>query len=364
LPAKGRWRWLQSTFILSILWVFSFIAGGQPSILRATVMFTFILVGKAIGRKNSIFNSIAGSAFLLLCIDPFSIFDAGFQLSYAAVLSIILFYKPIYHAISFQNKLVNNGWKLVSVTLAAQLLTFPVSLYHFHQFPVYFLLSNLVAVPLSGIILIGEIITCLLSFVPLISKPIGSITSQLITWMNVAVEWVGQLPGNRIGGIMISFLQTVLLLGFIILMMHWLQWKVTVSLLTSMCLFVLFLIAGISSRSIPNEKNRIIVYSIPRHSAIDLISARKAVSIQDSLILRDPSLTARNIDPSRMMFGVTEESQVLIQGNSCFDFCGRRILVLGEPLQFQSSSVKDKLDLLILSNRADPDITNYQRSFS
>jgi competence protein ComEC len=364
LPSFGIWRWFHTAIILSILWVFSFIAGGQPSILRATVMFTFIVLGKALGRKNMILNSIAGSAFLLLCVDPFSLFDPGFQLSYMAVISIILFYSSIYHLLHFQNKIIDHSWKLISVTLSAQLLTIPVSLYHFHQFPVYFLLSNLVAVPLSGIVLMGEIITCIFSFAPVIARACGSMTSLLIGWMNSAVEWIGDLPGNRIGGVVISSLQAVFLLGFIILLMNWLHARSASSLLFAMGTFVLFLVIGIIGHCLPNEKNRIIIYSIPRHSGMDFMSSRSTVLVQDSIFISDPASFSRYIQPTRALFGVKNNCPVVsLAGSACFNFCGSKLLIVRSPVTVPLSVVKDTVGLLVLSNKANPDITSYLGSF-
>jgi len=163
---KRNIKWLRPIFILTGLWLFSLLAGAQPSVLRSAVMFTCIVLGDSFARKSSVYNTLALSALLLLCINPYWLWDVGFQLSYAAVLSIVIFMQPIYNWIYFQNKLVDFLWKLTSITIAAQLLTTPISIYHFHQFPVYFILTNFLAVPVSSAIVIGEILLCMVSFIP------------------------------------------------------------------------------------------------------------------------------------------------------------------------------------------------------
>ncbi|HEX4849312.1 MAG TPA: ComEC/Rec2 family competence protein, partial [Puia sp.] len=105
LPDRRYGRWLKPLVLISSLWIFSFLCGGSPSVLRSAMMFSFLIVGKMGSKKTSIYNSLALSAFFLLCIEPAWLWDAGFQLSFGAVLSIVVFMRPIYHALHFQNKI-------------------------------------------------------------------------------------------------------------------------------------------------------------------------------------------------------------------------------------------------------------------
>ncbi|MGZ8537848.1 MAG: ComEC/Rec2 family competence protein, partial [Flavisolibacter sp.] len=146
--------------ILCIGW-FSILAGAQPSVLRSAVMFSFLAAGEVLSRRTSIYNTLALSAFFLLFYNPFWLWDVGFQLSYTAVISIVAFFRPIYNWLYCKNKLLDMVWKLNAVTISAQLLTLPISMYHFHQVPTLFLFTNLVAVPLSSVILFGEIALCI-----------------------------------------------------------------------------------------------------------------------------------------------------------------------------------------------------------
>ncbi|MBL7735890.1 MAG: ComEC/Rec2 family competence protein, partial [Chitinophagaceae bacterium] len=155
---KGRW--IEPLVVLSGLWLFSLLAGGAPSVLRSAVMFSFIVLGKSISREASIYNNLAASAFALLCYHPYWLWDVGFQLSYAALTGIVMFMKPVYRLLVFKNKMADAAWKLNAVTIAAQWLTLPLILFYFRQFPNLFLLTNFIAVPLSSIILIGELLLC------------------------------------------------------------------------------------------------------------------------------------------------------------------------------------------------------------
>ena len=88
--------------VLAVLWLFTFIAGAVPSIVRSAVMFSFIVLGECLRRKGNIYNTLAVSALCLLIYNPFYLWDVGFQLSYAAVLSIVVFVKPIYNSVLFR----------------------------------------------------------------------------------------------------------------------------------------------------------------------------------------------------------------------------------------------------------------------
>src|SRR4029078_261665 len=120
---RKKVKWLRPALILAGVWLFSLLAGAQPSIIRSAVMFTCIVLADSLTRKSSIFNTLAFSAFLLLCYNPYWLWDVGFQLSYAAVLSIVVFMQPIYNLFYIKNKLLDLIWKLNAVTIAAQILT-------------------------------------------------------------------------------------------------------------------------------------------------------------------------------------------------------------------------------------------------
>ncbi|PZR06645.1 MAG: 4-alpha-glucanotransferase, partial [Flavobacterium psychrophilum] len=208
-----RWmqQWTKPIILIVALWLFALLTGASPSVLRSAIMFTCLIIGNQLPHPSSAYNSLAASAFLLLCYDPFLCWDVGFQLSYAAVLSILVFMKPVYNSIYISNKYLDQGWKLVTITIAAQILTLPVSIYHFHQFPNLFLITNLLAVPLSGIILIGELVLCAVSFIPLAAKAIGWLLTWLINLLNNFIEAVTRIPYNTTDDIQLSLSQAILL---------------------------------------------------------------------------------------------------------------------------------------------------------
>ncbi len=274
-----RYRFVSPLIILSGLWLFSLMAGAQPSVLRSALMFTCIVLGESMFRRSPIINSLAFSAFLLLCINPFWLWDVGFQLSYSAVLSIVLFMKAIYNKISFNNPLLDYCWQMMSVTLAAQILTFPICAYQFHQFPVYFLVTNLVALPLSSLILVSEILLCALSFSGILASALGHVVQFLVHLMNGCIERVADLPFPVWGNWQLSAIQCMLLFLVVVLAAQaviFQQRKLLIPLLG--CLFAFGLLRSISFVKVYNQR-RLIVYNLPGVTQIDVIAGRNFFSV-------------------------------------------------------------------------------------
>ena len=153
--------WIAAVISIAILWAYAFVTGLSPSVLRAVTMFSFVAIAKPGGHRTNIYNTLAVSAFLILWYDPFFIMSVGFQLSYLAVLVIVYVQPGLYNVWNPANRILDEIWKVSSVSIAAQISTFSLSLFYFHQFPNYFLMSNLVAIPASFVVLVlGLAHTC------------------------------------------------------------------------------------------------------------------------------------------------------------------------------------------------------------
>ncbi len=298
-------RWLIPVLVITGLWLFSLLAGGQPSILRSAVMFTCIVLGQNFGRTTSIYNTLAFSAFILLCYNPYWLWDAGFQLSYSAVLSIIIFMKPIYNWFYTKNKLLDFFWKLNAVTLAAQILTIPVTIYHFHQFPNYFLLTNFVAVPLSSLIVLGEILLCAISFIPSAALFTGKVLYWMIRAMNSYIERIEVLPFSLTDGLQINIVQTILLMVFIAGIGFWLLEKMKHGLTVALVAIAGFF--GVHSLSLINtgRQQKVIVYNVPQHRAIDFVDGRNYMFYGEPGLLTDDFVSNFHLKPSRVLNGIS-----------------------------------------------------------
>ncbi len=198
-PFKSRrwYRFVMPITVLIVLWLFTLIAGAVPSIVRSAVMFSFIVLGECLRRKGNIYNTLAVSALCILIYNPFYLWDVGFQLSYAAVLSIVVFMKPVYNSLYFENRIINKIWMLAATTIAAQIFTIPIVLFYFHQFPLLFLVTNLLVVPLSSIALFIEILVVAVAGWAWLATITGKLAYWLLWFMNSFIQHVEKLPFHR-----------------------------------------------------------------------------------------------------------------------------------------------------------------------
>lgn len=367
-PFKKRkhFKWVIPVVVIPALWLFSLVAGGQPSVLRSALMFTCIVIAENFSRKPSIYNTLAVSAFILLCINPFWLWDVGFQLSYAAVLSIVTFMKPIYNWFYIKNGILDFIWKLNSVSLAAQVLTTPFSIYHFHQFPNYFLLTNFIAVPLSSVILMGEIFLCIISFVPLIASPAGQILSWLIWFMNSCIERIESLPYSLWDGMHVNTVQVAVLLAAVAGFAFWLLEKQKIGAWVGLFSLLSFGLLRSISFYYSNQQRRLIVYNIPRYRAIDLISGRKYFFIGDSDLLANDLVENFNLKPSRILYRAesTDHLPGLIYKEDVLQYERKRILLIDDDSNFDSSSQKIPVDLLVISKNPRLYILTLSKTFN
>lgn len=204
LLRKASWKkWLIPLIIL-LLWVYSFITGLSPCVQRAALMFSFVAIGDAFGRRSNIYNMLGASAFLLLLIDPLLMLDVGFQLSYLALLGIVLLQQPVTQLIYVRNKWLYKVWELTAVAIAAQLATGALSIYYFHQFPNYFLLANLLVIPLSFVILVIGVGFIALCWLPYVSELLGWLLKWSVWLLNNSLLELERIPGSVSKGWFIS----------------------------------------------------------------------------------------------------------------------------------------------------------------
>ena len=180
---KGRLKFIPPLAAIIAIWGFAMVTGLGPSVTRASLMFTFLNAGLLMRRGVNSINSLLASAFVLLIINPALLFDTGFQLSYSAVLFILLFYRDLHSLIPVNNKLLNKLWSMIAVTLLAQAGTLPFIIYYFNSVPLLSVVTNIIAVPAAFLILgggIATIVTSPLPVLPQITAAIASGSSQVL----------------------------------------------------------------------------------------------------------------------------------------------------------------------------------------
>lgn len=358
LGKNKKMRFVKASLVICGLWLFSLVAGGAPSVMRSTVMFSFIALGGS--KKISVYNSLALSAFVLLCYHPFWLWDTGFQLSYVAVLSIVIFMRPVYNWLCIKNKLLDLCWKLIATSVAAQILTTPIIIYYFHQFPNYFLITNLAAIPLSSAIILGELLLCAFSVVPDLAQIAGSIVGWLIHLLNVFIEYIEHMPLVTTNHLKLSLPQLMIAYITICAFSYWLLQKDKTAFITALCSLSCFVTLKTISGIKVADQQKIIVYHIPKHQAISFIQGRNSQLICDTGIINNNDMQKFSIIPAHAYFGVTslnyhQSGSGDIEG---IYFGDQRMLVVNGPLKTLPADTPLTVDLIIISGNPNISIPN------
>lgn len=224
LGKTGKKFALRQISVIVTLWLYAFLVGLTPSVLRATIMLTIASVGFAIGKNGFTFNTLTAAAFLILLYHPMSLFDVGFQMSFAAVLAILSFNPVINNLYQPKNKIKKYVWGLFTVSTSAQTGVFPIALYYFGTFPTYFFIANMLVVPLTGVI----IYACIPMIIVVLLKPFDSVVfdwlfqvfgwilKTLINFVLKIVCFIEALPYAQWSDKYVSALQTMLLLVIVV----------------------------------------------------------------------------------------------------------------------------------------------------
>ena len=219
------YRLFVTIFGLLLLWLYALLTGFAPSVVRASFMFSLMLVFLFTGNKYRVLHALLLSATISLLANPALLFNISFQLSYLAVLSIVVFYKRIYH---FLQRIVpkfkwrNNILSVICVTLAAQVFTFPIVMFYFHQFPLFFMISNLCVVLLAPIIFIGGYLLIFTSVIPYVSNVIAYILNIILKFFEEIINIIASLKYAVID-VYISLFQCILLYFIVLLFLNYLN---------------------------------------------------------------------------------------------------------------------------------------------
>ncbi len=348
-------KWVAAIVSLVCLWVFSFITGNSPSVLRAVTMFSFIAIARPFGMRTNIYNTLAASAFVLLIYNPYLIMSVGFQLSYLAVLGIVYLQRPLYQLWEIENTLGDWTWKITCVSIAAQASTFALGLLYFHQFPTYFLISNLFVIPLSTFVLIGGIFLLGVSSISALATFVGVILEWLIKALNWIVFKTEALPFSLINDIHLTIFQCWLLMGILVSFILLFEFKSVKWLYAAFSFTILFTIIQWNNFSVNVDQKQMVVYSISNHGAIEFIDHGRSYFYADSILANDDERVKFHIQPYRLAHGISEtqkEARFATEkkGVKYFDWDGKTIAWVDNKNDKLPSYVP--IDYLVVSQNA------------
>ena len=376
-------RWLRFLLSIIFIWFFAFLTGAAPSVLRASLMFSFIAFGQVLNRNSSIYNSIFASAFFLLLYQPFLLFDLSFQLSYSAVISIVYFQPIIGSLLTPSLKILKGIWGLISVSIAAQIGTIPIVLYYFHQFPNYFLLSNFIVIPMATFVIWLSLFFFISLPFQFIAAYIAKAIAFLIHFQNILIQKIEVLPHALITGIYLDELQLFLLISMVITLMlvnYKFSFKNTSALLA---LTLIFLVHTAFIEVKKDNQKKLIVYDIKGQTAINLIDGR--VNIMISSMKSESKAKTYNIENNWLSMGLEKEKHIssnklsdcsalsnmmVANGLNYFSkdqflqFYNKRILFIGDKNKLEElKATALQIDYVIIGNNTKIDLSRLSMYF-
>ncbi|HTD98298.1 MAG TPA: ComEC/Rec2 family competence protein [Mucilaginibacter sp.] len=364
-------RLVKAITIIILIWYYSLLTGFSPAVCRAAVMITMVIIGKTYNRHINTLNILALSAFFLLLYDPLFITDVGFQLSYLAVFGLIVLQPVVYNWLDLKNKWADKLWALCSVSIAAQVITFPLSVFYFHQFPVYFLVSNLFIVIPSVVIMYAGLAYLLLPSIPFISPLLAFILEKTILLMNKVLTIIEHTPYAGINKIWITIPEYLLLYGIIISLFYFLYEKRLWLLKLSLC-FMLLLAVSISLKRWNNSRSESITFlSLRKHTGIVFKKGDQAVVLSD---LSDTDKNYRySVQPyldscqvgSLKIVDPNSDVQLpyLAKKGNFIQFENKKILLFNKQLQQINLPEKIKSDYVYVSDNPKIDMSFINRNY-
>ncbi len=294
---NDKLNWLKVVLTISLIWLYALFTGMSPSVSRASLMFSLMSLGKLQKNSPGSLNAVFASMFILLVINPYNLVNIGFQLSYSAVIGIIILQPKLYAIFEVKNKLLDWIWSLTTVSVAAQLATMPLCFYYFHQFSNYFLLTNYVMIPISTIAIWTCFIFFAVSWIPYVSTAVAYCLSWLAKAMNYACLTIEGLPFSTMQDIYLDMPQVILLFAIIILFVTFFFFtKRYKHLFAAVAMCVILAATNLWQSFESSSQKTLVVYNISKTTAINIIDGTDNIMFAnlDSVQPEKIEFTAKN----------------------------------------------------------------------
>jgi len=291
--------------LIVFLWTYALITGFSSSVVRAALMFSVFSIGTYYKFFNNIFNILSFSAFILLVIDPFYMANVGFQLSYFALLGILLIQPLFAKWYSSQNYLVNFIYSTSTVSIAATLGTLSFNLYYYHQFPLYFIPANIIAIPLSTLIIYGGFLLIPLTFLGKIGELFSVLLTKIITFLNYSLDFIDSFPNSNLQPISFTKMEGIILIAatfFLTMFYYHKSKKLLYAFISVSIIFTVYTSYIFYEKS---NTSQLIVYKIKNQTAIEVSSKKESLFISKKELFENQWMQKFHCQPYRSNFYIS-----------------------------------------------------------
>ena len=312
------------TIIIS-LWGFAILAGLSPSVVRSVTMFSFVAVGMHLKRSTNIFHTLLVSVFLILLFQPSFLFDVGFQLSYVALFFIFWLQPLLANLWTPNNKIANYFWEILTVSFAAQIGAFPLSIYYFHQFPGLFFVTNLIIIPFLSIIMALGVFVMVLAAFDYVPEIPAKILEYSIYFLNKTINWVASFEQFIIKDIPFNWQILLSLYLLITAVIIWFKKPTFHKLAFALITLLLFQTTFIVTRWNNKNQEEWIVFNIKKNTLFTERTGEKVVAFCNDSIQKEIA-----VNPTLKSYLIANFSSISNQKGiqNVFYFKGKKILIL------------------------------------
>jgi len=361
---------IKGFLLILMIWTYSLITGLSPPVFRAALMISLVILGRTMYRKPDSMNVLAGSMFIILLYDPALLFNIGFQFSYLAVIGILLLYKPVFNLLPFSGWIVTRVWGLIAVSIVAQLTTFPLTLYAFHQFPNYFILTNILVLPLASLVIYSGIGVLALSPFQVISSFLAKGLSFIVWLLDSVIRSVEALPGSVTAGIYPSLIEALILYALIIVICCFFAFRKAFWMYAFFLLILIWSFLGIFRDYRLADRNLFAVFQVRGASQYVMMKGRNAVCLKDfNAACRVPYaqevlsnwteaegidwLQTTYLSEGDLLKGGLQNFQILFRKGDFLQFSDQRMVIVSSVIP---PAMKGTLHADLVIVRKDPDI--------
>lgn len=342
IPNTRKGSFIKLIAILVSLSLFGIISGLSPPVLRSVIMFSFLAIGNHLRRGSNIYHTLLISILLILLFEPYFLFDVGFQLSYIALFSI-LWIQPLLKGIwKPKNKISTYVWEALTVSFAAQIGTFPICLYYFHQFPCLFFITNILILPVLSFIMITGIVVMLVSVFTSCPIFLIKIFEKIIYILNLITHGVASLESFVIRDIGFNFYYFLTFYALTITTVFWFK-KPSYPKLTAVFISVIFVqLSFIITKKDLEEKHELIVYHAKKKTIITEGNGKK------SLLFTNENFKIRGSEQNSIPLNIIGNPELITSISkikNTFFFNNQKILLIDSSGVYKRNSCPDILIL-------------------
>ncbi len=287
--SSNRDKLIKLSILIFATTTYIIITGGSAAVMRASVMIIIYYIGKYWADRVDSYNVLSMAAFFLMVYDPYMIFQASFQFSFLALLSILYFYRAIYdwifNYIEINSRLINFLWQMVALSISAQILVAPLTIYYFHKFPTYFWLSGIVAVPAAYCVLVLGILMIILEYIlPMMNEIIDFLLTSIFNVFISAIQTIEHLPWATVENLWLHTHELLILYVSLGLFLAGRYVYKANYILASLVALMIFTISRYQYNNTSNTQASVTIYDNYKGHIIDFYDGKTCYSLRNNNI--------------------------------------------------------------------------------